>query len=111
MAARFAGLRILALALSLTGEAGATSTVIHAGHLIAQPGGPESSNQSIVIEDGKITGIKDGFLPGDVIIELKDSWVMPGLIDMHPHVSGQEKLAQPVAGQIALAYLGRPAET
>jgi imidazolonepropionase-like amidohydrolase len=111
MNARLAGLCTLALALVLTGEAGAASTVIHAGHLIAQPGGPESSNQSIVIENGKITGIKEGFLPGDVVIELKDSWVVPGLIDMHTHVSGQEKLDQPVAGQIALAYLGRPAET
>ena len=47
----------------------------------------------------------------DTVIDLEDSWVMPGLIDMHTHVSGVEKLDEPVAGQIALFYMGRPAET
>ena len=80
----------------------ADTTVIHAGHLIAEPGKPASSNQSIIIENGKIVAIKDGFVAGDTTIELKDSWVMPGLIDMHTHVSGIEKLDEPVGGQIAL---------
>ncbi len=88
----------------------AATTVIHAGHLIAEPGKPATANQSIVIENGKIVAVKDGFVPGDTTIELKDSWVMPGLIDMHTHVSGVEKLDEPVAGQIALFYLSRPAE-
>jgi len=88
----------------------ATTLVIHAGHLIGEPGKPESVNQSVVIEKGKIIAIKDGFVDGDTAIDLKDSWVMPGLIDMHTHVSGVEKLDQPVAGQIALFYMGRPAE-
>lgn len=111
MTARSTSLCLLAFAFVAAAGAEATTTVIHAGHLIAQPGSSESTNQSIVIEDGKVTGIKNGFLPGDTVIDLKDAWVMPGLIDMHTHVSGQEKLDEPVAGQIALAYLGRPAET
>src|SRR5580704_18771486 len=88
----------------------AATTVIHAGHLIAEPGKAASANQSIIIENGKIVAIKDGFVAGDTLIDLKDSWVMPGLIDMHTHVSGVEKLDEPVAGQIALFYVGRPAE-
>jgi imidazolonepropionase-like amidohydrolase len=88
----------------------AATTVIHAGHLIAEPGKPATVDQSIIIENGKITAIKNGFVTGDATIELKDSWVMPGLIDMHTHVSGVEKLDEPVGGQIALFYMSRPAE-
>lgn len=49
-------------------------------------------------------------MAGDTLIDLKDSWVMPGLIDMHTHVSGVEKLDEPVGGQIAHFYMSRPAE-
>jgi imidazolonepropionase-like amidohydrolase len=102
---------VLALGMLLSGPSWAATIVIHAGHLIAEPGKGETTNQSIVIEDGKIIAIKDGFVPGDTVIDLSKDWVMPGLIDMHTHVSGVEKLDQPVAGQIALVYIGRPAET
>ncbi|MEO7207849.1 MAG: amidohydrolase family protein, partial [Steroidobacteraceae bacterium] len=88
----------------------AATTVIHAGHLITEPGRTASSNQSIIIENGKIVAIKDGFVAGDTTIDLKESWVMPGLIDMHTHVSGIEKLDEPVGEQIALFYMSRPAE-
>jgi imidazolonepropionase-like amidohydrolase len=99
-----------ALSASIASQVWAATTVIHAGHLIAEPGKPASINQSIVIENGKIVAIKDGFVAGDAIIDLRNSWVMPGLIDMHTHVSGVEKLDEPVGGQIALFYMGRPAE-
>ena len=91
-------------------SAAAQTTVIHAGHLIAEPGKPAAVDKSIVIEKGKIVAIKDGFVAGDAVIELRDSWVMPGLIDMHTHVSGIEKLDEPVAGQLALFFMSRPAE-
>ena len=102
---------VLVLGMLLSGPSWAATIVIHAGHLIAEPGKGETTNQSIVIEDGKIIAIKDGFVPGDTVIDLSKDWVMPGLIDMHTHVSGVEKLDQPVAGQITLVYIGRPAET
>lgn len=87
-----------------------TTTVIHAGHLIAEPGKAATSNQSIVIQDGKILAIKDGFVSGDTVIDLKDSWVMPGLIDMHTHVTGVLDLDQPIEGLFIHAYMGRPAQ-
>jgi len=87
-----------------------TTTVIHAGHLIAEPGKPATTNQSIVIQDGKILAIKDGFVSGDTVIDLKDSWVMPGLIDMHTHVTGVLDLDQPIEGLFIHAYMGRPAQ-
>ncbi len=88
----------------------AATTVVHAGHLIGEPGKPVADNQSVVIENGKIVAVKDGFVSGDIVINLKDSWVMPGLIDMHTHVTGVLDLDRPVSGQIVHAYIGRPAE-
>jgi imidazolonepropionase-like amidohydrolase len=91
-------------------QALAATTVVHAGHLIAEPGKPVKVNQSVVIEDGKVVAIRDGFVPGDKVVELRDAWVMPGLIDMHTHVTGQLELDQPVGPQIAMYFMGRPAE-
>ncbi len=105
---------ILAAGVVLPSATSANTIVIHAGHLIAEPGKPETTNQSIFIEDGKIVSIKDGFIPaphpGDQVIELRDSWVMPGLIDMHTHVSGVLNLDEPASHQIGYAFIGRPAE-
>ena len=86
------------------------TTVIHAGHLIAEPGKPATTNQSIVIQDGKIAAIKDGFISGDTVIDLKDSWVMPGLIDMHTHVTGVLDLDQPIQPMFIHAYTARPSQ-
>src|SRR5450759_1776600 len=72
---------------SVSSTTRAATTVIHAGHLISEPGKPVTTNQSSVIENGQIVAIEDGFVPGGTVIELKDSWVMPGLIDMHTHVN------------------------
>jgi imidazolonepropionase-like amidohydrolase len=107
---RFLSTAAFMLSVSIASEVLASTIVIHAGNLIAEPGKPTSAKQSIIIENGKIVAIKAGFVAGDAIIDLKDSWVMPGLIDMHTHVSGVERLDEPVGGQIALFYMGRPAQ-
>ena len=93
-----------------TSTATAATLVIHAGHLIAEPGKPATTNQSIVISAGKVVAIQDGFVQGDTTIELRDSWVMPGLIDMHTHVTGELEPNQPIAGAFDHAYMGRPAQ-
>lgn len=66
------------------------ATIIHAGKII-----PANSNQvlfrsTIVVEDNKITRIESGYSAldfGDTLIDLKDATVMPGLMDMHVHIS------------------------
>jgi imidazolonepropionase-like amidohydrolase len=105
-------IRVLALAAAalLPVRALAATTVIHAGHLIAEPGKPAKDNQSVVIEDGKIVAVKDGFVAGDKVIELPNAWVMPGLIDMHTHVTDVLDLDKPIQGPFLHAYLGRPAQ-
>lgn len=66
--------------------------VIHAGRLLAEPGQPAKARQSVRIEGGRIVGVADGFVdspPGARLIDLKDRYVLPGLIDCHVHLTGQ----------------------
>ena len=87
------------------------SVIIHAGHLIVEPGMPVLDRQSVVIENGKIVAVRAGFVTGDNVIDLKDAWVMPGLIDMHSHLMGVLDFKAPLAPQMVMTYMGRPAET
>ena len=75
-------------------EAGPT-TVIHTGTLLAVPGQPPKSQQSIVLSGNRIVSIVDGFtdpsaLGSDVeLIDLSNQFVLPGLMDMHVHLTGE----------------------
>ncbi|HEY8567762.1 amidohydrolase family protein, partial [Microbulbifer sp.] len=75
----------------LTGQAFAATTVIHAGTLLAEPGKPPLRERSLIIEDGVITDIAPGYVdrPDARLIDLKHSFVMPGLMDMHVHLQGE----------------------
>ena len=81
--------------LTATSVALADTTIIHAGELLAVPGKAAKSGQTIVIEDGRIVEVKSGFSdPGAfegkvTVIDLKDQFVLPGLMDMHVHLQGQ----------------------
>ena len=66
--------------------------VIHAGRLLAEPGQAAKARQSVRIEGGRIVGVADGFVdppPGARLLDLKDRFVLPGLIDCHVHFTGQ----------------------
>ena len=66
-------------------------TLIHAGEVLAVPGKAPRSEQTIIIHDGKIVGIEDGYLEDDeaTIIDGKDMFFLPGLIDSHVHLRGE----------------------
>ena len=67
----------------------AESTLIYAGQLLAVPGRQVLQEQSILITDGEITWIKPGYIEDadvDKTLDLKNSFVMPGLMDMHVHM-------------------------
>ena len=67
-------------------------TVIHAGRLLAEPGAAAKPAQSVRIAGGAIVAVADGFVdppPGARLIDLKDRFVLPGLIDCHVHLTGQ----------------------
>ncbi|MFK7766841.1 MAG: amidohydrolase family protein [Mariniblastus sp.] len=72
-------------------------TIIHAGKLINGRDGKVYEDMSLVIKDGKIASVSEGYLKvgavegdGKVnIIDLREHTVMPGLMDMHTHLMMQ----------------------
>lgn len=72
----------------------AETTLIHAGTLLAVPGERPEREKTIVIVDGKILKVLDGFVGDDAyegatIADLREHFVMPGLMDMHVHLQGE----------------------
>ncbi|MCR9270151.1 MAG: metal-dependent hydrolase family protein [Henriciella sp.] len=85
---------IIALTLSAFGQVQAqeSKTVIEAGYLLAVPGDGYLRNRSVTVQDGKIVRVERGFKdhPDDVeVINMRDSYVLPGLIDSHVHLSNE----------------------
>ncbi len=83
---------LFCLALCLPALADAQSTTyLHCGKLIDGVGGLQQ-NKTIVVEDGKIVRIADGFLgaaAGAKMVDLKQATVLPGFIDLHVHVESE----------------------
>ena len=95
----------MAAALSLAGAAFAqeVSTIVHAGRLLADPSnGRVLSEQSILIgSDGRIIGVEPGYVTreGADVIDQRNRFVLPGLIDSHVHLRGSlsaQRLYDPV---------------
>jgi imidazolonepropionase-like amidohydrolase len=85
--------KVLTLGLSLVAFASfAQKTILHCGSLIDVKTQTVLKNRSIVVEGKKIVAVSEGFLSpakGDVVINLKDRTVMPGLIDSHVHLESE----------------------
>ena len=86
---------LLALAVPLFAQQGSNSVVIHAGHVLDVKTGKLLSDQTIVIEDGKIVsvgGSADAKASGDAVrIDLPNATILPGLIDAHTHLTMDPK--------------------
>lgn len=85
--------KVLTLGLSLLAFTGfAQKTILHCGSLIDVKTQTILKNRSIVVEGKKIVSVSEGYLSpakGDVVINLKDRTVMPGLIDSHVHLESE----------------------
>ncbi|WP_371397013.1 amidohydrolase family protein [Fretibacter rubidus] len=94
---KFLGAALSVMALSLTSTANAQVlpdsfedyTLIHAGTVLPVPGKPAMAEQTIIVNAGKIIAIADGYIGSDeaTIIDLKDKFVLPGMIDSHVHLA------------------------
>ena len=86
----FVSLAAIALASSpLAAQSADQVTVIHAGQLLDKPGSAPRGQSTIVIRGGKIAEVLNGHQPGPAgatLIDLKDKFVLPGLIDSHVHL-------------------------
>jgi imidazolonepropionase-like amidohydrolase len=73
------------------GEAQAAQriVVVHAGRLLDRPGKVPRGPSTIVIRDGRVSQVLDGFVdvPGSqLVIDQRTRFVLPGLIDSHVHL-------------------------
>lgn len=83
----FTGLSLIVSSFSLAANA---ATYIHAGKLIDGLSARAQTEKTIIIENNKIKSIKSGYVQaseGDTTIDAKNKTVMPGLMDMHTHLS------------------------
>jgi imidazolonepropionase-like amidohydrolase len=67
-------------------------TLIYCGSLFDMTNSSARQNVTIIVEKNKITAVQNGFTAAqtnDKIIDLKNKYVMPGLIDMHVHIEGE----------------------
>ena len=64
--------------------------IIHAGYVFDAVTGEFKAKQSIVIDKDKIKAVESGFIKvgkEDQYIDLKEAFVMPGLMDAHVHLA------------------------
>jgi len=78
--------------------------IIHAGTLLAVPGSEPIAEATVLIMDGRIAAVAEGYQStGDfagllqsstevVTVDLRDYFVLPGLIDAHVHITAQPSL-------------------
>jgi imidazolonepropionase-like amidohydrolase len=85
---------------------------VQAGRLLADPAdGQVLSQKTVVVQNGKVLKVEEGFTaaPGAEVINLRDSFVLPGLIDGHVHLAyrdGRESLNPVALSPSAQAIVG-----
>jgi imidazolonepropionase-like amidohydrolase len=86
---------LLCLSASLVAQQASRPVVIHAGRVLDVKTGKLLSDQTLVIEDGKIVSVgasADTKPPVDAVrIELPNATILPGLIDAHTHLTMDPK--------------------
>jgi imidazolonepropionase-like amidohydrolase len=78
--------------LLIAGEGLSQKTLIHCGLLIDGRSNSTQQQVTIFVEGNKIASIVKGFAAkteNDLLIDLSQKTVMPGLIDMHVHLEGE----------------------
>ena len=83
--------RILALLFLGALPAHAQTTIIRAGHLVDPANGTVADDQVILVRDGTIRAVGEqvSIPAGAVVVDLPNSWVLPGLMDAHTHLTLQ----------------------
>src|SRR5690242_10842198 len=79
-----------AAALAFAAAAEAETYAIQAGHLIVDAAQAERGASTVIVENGRISRIESGFTApaGAVVIDERSRTVMPGMTDVHVHLTG-----------------------
>jgi imidazolonepropionase-like amidohydrolase len=79
----------IAAALLASSAASAETYAIQAGRLIVDAGQPERGPSTVIVENGRIARIDNGATApaGATVVDLRGKTVMPGLIDVHVHLT------------------------
>ena len=99
------GVLAMAAAMAMTvSSAAANDVVINAGRLIDGVSKTPRVNVSILIHDGRIASVTDGFATpeGAEVIDLGNATVLPGLIDCHVHITSQFDGGNPIVEAVTL---------
>ena len=68
------------------------ATLIHAGRVIDGVADRALTERTVVVDGGRITAIETGYRapgPGDTLIDLRGGTLLPGLMDMHVHLTSE----------------------
>jgi imidazolonepropionase-like amidohydrolase len=67
---------------------------LHCGSVLDVQTGKEIKAATIITSKNKIVKITDGYItkqnPNDIEIDLKNKFILPGLIDMHVHIESEQ---------------------
>src|SRR5579864_2910725 len=79
-----------AAVLSLAAAANAQTYAIQAGRLIVDAAQPARGNSTVIVENGRVTRIDNGFTApsGTLVVDERSRTVMPGMTDAHVHLTG-----------------------
>jgi imidazolonepropionase-like amidohydrolase len=87
-------LRAGLIVLCAFAQAAGAATLIHAGRLIDGVSDQPVEGVTVVVQGNKIAAVERGFrapAAGDQVIELRDGTLLPGLMDMHVHLTSEYK--------------------
>ncbi len=105
-----------AAALAMAATANAATYAIQAGHLIVDAAQPERGASTVIVDNGRISRIENGFTApaGATIVDERTHTVMPGMTDVHVHLTGTsgepwyegftQKYSVPYAATVGLTH-------
>lgn len=78
-----------ATALAMAATTQAATYAIQAGHLIVDAAQPARGASTVIVENGRVARIENGFTApaGAIVVDERSRTVMPGMTDVHVHLT------------------------
>ena len=105
-----------AAALAMATVANAETYAVQAGHLIVDAAQAERGASTVIVDNGRISRIDNGFTApaGAIVVDERNRTVMPGMTDAHVHLTGTsgepwyagftQKYSNPYAATVGLTH-------